>query len=77
MTYQYKMVQLPGTIAGQAKGEGEAAAALERVVNEHARHGWEFYRVDSFSTTRPQGCLAGGQPSIESYNVVSFRQRVT
>ena len=47
-TFVYKMVQIPPNIEvaqGTAIGQ-KAAAYLERVVNDQARAGWEFYRID-------------------------------
>ena len=49
MRYSYKMIQIPQAIIvkeKEHKGQ-EAAAYLQRVVDEWAQKGWEFYRVDT------------------------------
>jgi len=74
MSYEYKTVELPANIAGSASGKGEAARTLQAVIDQHAVDGFEFYRVDSFTVSRPQGCLLGGQQQITAYNVVTFRR---
>ncbi|MBC8065898.1 MAG: DUF4177 domain-containing protein [Chlorobia bacterium] len=35
---------------------GETAKYLEKIVNEHAALGWEFYRIDKFTATESAGC---------------------
>lgn len=35
----------------------EAAVYLERVVNEYASEGWEFYRIDSIGVSVKAGCF--------------------
>jgi len=55
----------------------KAAAYLEGIVNEHARQGWEFYRVDSIGVRVRPGCLGvflGQQPTHREYYVVTFRK---
>lgn len=75
MSYEYRMVQIPPTIAlsGREKG-GEAAAYLAKVANEQAQQGWEFYRVDQLGVAEPQGCLSTGGPQMRMYYVVTFRR---
>lgn len=48
MGYKYEMVQLPPNIQINASTEtgSEAANYLQRIVNDHAARGWEFFRVD-------------------------------
>lgn len=75
MTYEYKMVQVPPNIATNRKNINTAAADyLEDVVNEWASRGWEFFRIDDFSTQEPAGCFSGGKVIIHSYKVITFRK---
>lgn len=79
MRYRYKMIQVPPTIAIAARTErgNEAAIYLGRVVNEQARNGWEFYRVDSIGVQTQAGCfgiLAGAKPTTNTHYVVTFRR---
>ena len=79
MVYQYKMVQVPPTVAlASSKERGnEAAIYLARVVNQHSKVGWEFYRVDSIGVQVPPGCLAGlagAKPTTAVHYVITFRK---
>lgn len=80
MSYIYKMVQIPPTIrVKNAQSGTEAAAYLESVVNDMARQGWEFYRVDEVGVREEPGCLAmllGAKSSYTVYYVVTFRKTV-
>jgi hypothetical protein len=77
--YEYRMVQIPPNIMvsrGTAKGN-EAARYLERIVNEQARQGWGFVRVDTIGVQTPPGCLGsilGGQVTTLNYYVITFRK---
>lgn len=75
----YKMVQIPPTIAVQKGGDARSAAAayLESVVQNAARSGWDFYRVDSIGVLIPPGCLGsllGHSHQERLYYVVTFRK---
>ena len=77
--FKYKMVQVPPNIAVQEKERkgSEAAAYLEKIVNQYAIQGWEFYRVDSVGVNVLPGCLGGliGQSAkLETYYVITFRR---
>jgi hypothetical protein len=84
--YQYKMVQVPAKIQVRAKNHqgNEAAVYLEGIVNEHARDGWEFYRIDEIGVSLKSGFLAAivgflasimeEQEKTSAYYVVSFRK---
>jgi hypothetical protein len=77
--YIYKMVQVPPTIAVQAKDHrgNEAAVYMESVVNQMANEGWEFLRVDTIGVQVQPGCLMSllGQKTTETtYYVISFRK---
>ncbi len=80
--WKYKMVQIPPTIVigeGMAT-KGIAATYLERIVEEYAELGWEFYRVDTIGVRVYPGCLAGlfgVRPTDESYYVVTFRAQMS
>lgn len=75
MKYEYKMVQVPPNIITSRKNIQTAAADyLQSVVNEYAGLGWEFYRIDDFSTEEQQGCFSGGAKTIRSYKVITFRR---
>jgi len=79
MSYQYKMVQVPPVIRIKYKEQqgGEAAAYLEEIVNQQAREGWEFYRVDPIGIHTQPGCFASlfGQKALTlKYYVITFRK---
>ena len=81
MIYEYKMIQIPPNIAVAEKGyKGtEAAHYLEKVVNEMARKGWEFYRTDSIGVQVNPGCLGmilGRKQELMDYYVISFRKEL-
>ncbi|MGH8383846.1 DUF4177 domain-containing protein [Pseudomonas sp.] len=77
--FEYKMVQVPPNVEVQAKQHkgNEAAAYLETVVNQYAKQGWEFYRVDTIGVSVQPGCfdaLFGKKASLNNYYVISFRR---
>lgn len=79
MTYTYKMVQVPPTIAVKSKEYrgSEAATYLQDVVSQMARDGWEFYRVDPIGVQVQPGCLGSllGQVVQErTFYVITFRR---
>jgi hypothetical protein len=79
MAFEYKMVQVPPNIAVRTREHrgNEAAAYPEGVVNEYARDGWEFYRVDSIGVDVQPGCfdaLSGRKAQSATDYVVTFRQ---
>jgi hypothetical protein len=79
--YAYKMVPIPPDFeAGrEAPGGQDVAACLERVVNEYARQGWEFYRVDAVRVRARPGCLGsllGFPERTVAYSVITFRRLV-
>ena len=81
MGYEYRMVQLAPTIsvaAGKQKGD-EAAGYLYSIVDENAKQGWEFYRVDTIGVVTKPGCLAGlggAKETAFEYYVATFRKQV-
>lgn len=72
--YEYTVVEMPANIWGEKGGKGEAARKLKSIIDEQAKDGFEFYRVDTFETTRPSGCLSFSGPKTITYNVVTFRR---
>ncbi|HHF6934036.1 TPA: DUF4177 domain-containing protein [Haemophilus influenzae] len=77
MAYTYKMVQVPPNIIANRKNITTAAADyLQDVVNEWAEKGWEFWRIDNFSTEEKAGCLSGGKLTMRTYKVITFRKEV-
>ncbi len=84
MIYQYKMTQIPVNFAVQnAKGESPVAAdRLEKLANDYAKQGWEFYRIDTVNVSVKRGCLAalmGRSADTAPYCIVTFRkeQKIT
>jgi hypothetical protein len=78
--FEYHMVQIPPTIVVDHARGNEAALYLQRVVNEQAQRGWEFYRVNAFTVKQRPGCLLGLFSGVETsnfiYHVVTFRRPV-
>ena len=87
MGYRYEMVQLPPNIQINASSEtgSEAADYLQRIVNERAGQGWDFFRVDSIGVSSQPGCveallykftagILGKKEEFFNYYVVTFRQ---
>ena len=79
MTYQYKMTQIPSNFVTQDSSGNSPVAAdrLEKLANDYAKQGWEFYRIDTVNVSVKPGCLAGllGR-RVESapYCIVTFRK---
>jgi hypothetical protein len=76
--YQYKTIPLSTTVA-DVKETAEQAAAnrLQKLINDHAQQGWEYYRVDTLDTAQKLGCfgiwLGSLSPKFHS-QVVTFRK---
>lgn len=78
MKYEYKMVQAAPHIIAQKKNIQTAAADyLQELVNQYASQGWEFFRVDEFSTEEAAGCFSGGKTTSKTYKVITFRREKT
>jgi hypothetical protein len=77
--YEYRMVPImEGAIAQKETATGnEAAEYLEKAVNEMARQGWEFLRVDEMSFVLSSPALFGTR--VESrpvkHHVLTFRKK--
>lgn len=84
MIYQYKMSQIPVNFALQdANCESPLPATrLEKLVNDYAKQGWEFYRIDTINVSVKRGCLGSllRRPAETApYCLVTFRkeQKIT
>ena len=76
-TYEYNMVQLPQTFVLKQDTGKEIASYLERLIQDRAAQGWEFYRIDSVGVAVSPGCIAalmGAKQTMTYYNVVCFRK---
>lgn len=75
--YEYHMVQIPPAIVVAESRGSEAANYLQSVVQQHARNGWEFYRLDSIGVQVSPGCLGflmGIRHERQEYYVITFRK---
>ena len=75
--FEYKMVQLPQTFILKKDTGSEIAVHLEKLAQEWASKGWEFYRIDSVGVLVQPGCLGpllGVKQSMTYYNIVTFRR---
>lgn len=70
----------PGLVFDEGEQtKGKAAIYLQEIVNNHARRGWEFFRVDTISKTIHPGCLGwllGARTVARVYYVITFRRLV-
>ncbi|MEO8609579.1 MAG: DUF4177 domain-containing protein [Chloroflexota bacterium] len=79
--YRYKMVSIAPNLVAGLKEEPSVAAAkyLENAVNQYAKEGWEFHRVDHLQVSKKQGCLGiwlGSRGLFVTYAVITFRRPV-
>ena len=76
--YIYKMVQAAEHIVAEQETltGNEAGAYLEKVVNEHAALGWEFYRIDEMWASINAPSLFGtrSQTSPVRLHIITFRR---
>lgn len=76
MTYEYKVIPLPGAVKVQ-KGQKSAetvAKFLEDTINEQAKEGWEFFQVETLQAAEPAGCGSNKQFEIVSQALAIFRK---
>ena len=55
---------------------GNLCSYLERLVQDYASQGWEFYRVDTITVVIAPGCLGilfGERAQSRHYYIVTFR----
>ena len=74
MSYEYKVVPAPmrGTKAkGRKTSEDRFAHALEGVMNDLAREGWEFLRSDTLPCEQREGLLS---KTTVYHNMLVFRR---
>ena len=77
--FEYKMIQLPQTFLLKKDTGNEIAVHLEKLIQEWAGKGWEFYRIDSVGVAVQPGCLGaltGVKQSMTYYNIVAFRRPI-
>ncbi|HVT12584.1 MAG TPA: hypothetical protein VHE55_09970 [Fimbriimonadaceae bacterium] len=77
------MVEIPQSVAAKfGRGSGTVSTYLETLINDHARQGWEFLRMDSFTIIENAGCGCLGllfmllqMPTAREFqiHVVTFR----
>ncbi len=75
--FEYRMIQVPRTLFTKRSKGSEAATYLEITVNDEAKQGWEFYRIDQFSVEEPAGCLFalyGVKTVNRDFHVITFRR---
>ena len=80
--YEYRMLPLPDAVAKHGASFQRkatlAADALAEFANTEASEGWEFHRIDTF-TTYEKGCwssLTGGNKVVSqsTHYVATFRR---
>lgn len=74
---EYRMIQIPPTIAVDKKTNHDQIAAeyLQSIVEQNTHDGWTFFRVDSIGTAEQPGCfaaLAGAKVQERIYYVITF-----
>lgn len=77
MQYEYKTV--PGPVVLSIKNEKEADSAIRNfgsMINAEAQGGWEFYSMESISTSEAQGCMGTGGRKETVYKMLIFRRPV-
>ena len=74
----YEVVSLtPGVREGDKEKGAKIAQQVQSLINDKAREGWEFYRVETVYVSVTPGCLAGlfGAKSVYMpVNQVVFRK---
>jgi hypothetical protein len=58
VAYQYLVVPFIGQSTGSVSAS-EVAKQMERVIEDHASRGWEFYQLSDVNIEVRPGCLAG------------------
>lgn len=78
--YNYKNVAISSTLQVGKKGSTkDVTNHFDKIMNDHAEHGWEFIDVIVSSTTIPAGCLAsllGGSGTTVRSNILVFRKEI-
>ena len=79
MLYEYKTVALSQCLVvkeGQDLGK-TIATLIEKITNEMANEGWEYYRSESYVMKENLGCLSalfGKEAKERIFNVLVFRK---
>ena len=80
--YQYKVIPFIGSIKGEKVTPDNAKNVsndLEKVINEYARQGWEFYEIDKVDIATSPGCMTaflGGKSSVITFDQLIFRKQM-
>ena len=80
--FEYKMIQVPKDLSAGigAVQQGAAQQYMQKLIDDAAAQGWEFYRIDSLTVTEKPGCLQalmGQKETFHSLNIVCFRREKT
>lgn len=73
--YEYKTV--PAPMALNIKNEKEAGKAIcgfGDLINAETHDGWEFYSMESITTSEAQGCFGTGGRKDTHYNMLVFKR---
>lgn len=80
MRYEYQMVQIPTDWQTQQASKDKdsyVANFVQQIVNKYAAEGWEFYRIDSMTTTEKPGCFSGNNKDIyRNIGIITFRKEI-
>ncbi|WP_244345609.1 hypothetical protein [Thermus thermophilus] len=81
MPWEYKVYPLPRDFALPKRKdqtpEQAVSQAMERLLNEMAVEGWEYYRTETVNISELPGCLGSllGQKEVtRSFNFIVFRR---
>ena len=75
MQYEYKTIPAPMSL--NIKNEKLAEAAIRNfgeLINKETAGGWEFYSMESITTSEAQGCLGMGGRKETVYKMLIFRR---
>ncbi|NPV10439.1 MAG: hypothetical protein HPY57_01425 [Ignavibacteria bacterium] len=82
----YKVIPLPRNVTIMRKlfearlPEDITAGYVEKIINDMAQQGWEFYRADECTIVERPGCLGsllGRRESAYTYNMLVFRRQAS
>ena len=78
MQYEYKTVPAPMILSIKTDKEAEAAIhGFSDLLNKEAQGGWEFYSMETISTSEAPGCFGGNQAKIKTYNMLVFKRALS
>ncbi len=63
MNFEYKVVPIPSSVKVEkvSKSSVTVAKVLEDLINEQAKEGWEYLRIETLYAEEPGGCGSGRQ----------------